>query len=876
MKTILVFLALLMSGASLHAAGAVHGRVYGLDETGACVGTVAGARIELKNTGGAVVASATSGNDGFYSISGLSAAPYRYTVKAEGWRDENHERGFALSEGEIDYVHDFLLMVESGPEAATPPPMAGQTGQSAVHGRVYGQDETGRLIGPLPGARIELLSGPGGSVLASATAGTPSGYYEIKNLASADYAYRVSAAGFMTEDAGRGFAVPKNALEYVHDFILTKPPLKKDRCDLAVLVVKLISSGKDKANDARLPVANAKLILQPSGNLPVPLNQPFVTDAKGECIAPMIGEGDYTVAIDAPECEPFTGMLKVMCDKDDQIIFELQPCNELLHGYVRVMLTNGWGGTPQAKAACELAYQRALKADAGDCSANYACALAQLSAGDYNAALQSLAAAIGKKQEGTVWDRACEARLWMNLCMHQPAQALREVRSLVQNHYATRPVTPAAQDTARVCGIALGLFKGPWKDQISAGDAVLLESELLSALKGDLRAECAKARDHVSTEHATLKSAEDAARNKLITEVTEKRNAEVARMAERQGVISKEVAVCDAEIQTLQATVNQFDQQYRVQVAGFMQQQQMNAVQIQPLNARLQQITACMAQDQVNASQNTTQASAIFAEIQQHQIEIQQIRQQMTVMQNQDAVMAANIANLQAQFQRNAGTAQASLNAKLQARGLLAREFETLENQRTAPFDPTSFSTPEIDDLVRRCNSLMTYSDLPLELRREELIAQFDCGAAKEPKRLFSTAKPVQIIEPAFTAKRPAAHAPMPSSTAPRAMPVPENAGMPPLKPLPAAATAVKPPPSLGDPAEIVITNNHDGAVRVFGINVGSERESFMRSLKTGEDVMLPATIGQTLIIRATTGGQELHRQKVGKKLEVVKLGPAR
>ena len=99
---------------------------------------------------------------------------------------------------------------------------------------------------------------------------------------------------------------------------------------------------------------------------------------------------------------------------------------------------------------------------------------------------------------------------------------------------------------------------------------------------------------------------------------------------------------------------------------------------------------------------------------------------------------------------------------------------------------------------------------------------------------------------------------------------------MPPLKPLPAAATAVKPPPSLGDPAEIVLTNNHDGAVRVFGINVGSERESFVRSLKSGEEVMLPASIGQTLIIRATTGGKELHRQKVGKKLEVVKLGADR
>jgi hypothetical protein len=39
-----------------------------------------------------------------------------------------------------------------------------------------------------------------------------------------------------------------------------------------------------------------------------------------------------------------------------------------------------------------------------------------------------------------------------------------------------------------------------------------------------------------------------------------------------------------------------------------------------------------------------------------------------------------------------------------------------------------------------------------------------------------------------------------------------------------------------------------------------------MRSFKTGEDERLPAT----------TDDRELHRPKVGKKLEVVKLGAAR
>jgi hypothetical protein len=35
-------------------------------------------------------------------------------------------------------------------------------------------------------------------------------------------------------------------------------------------------------------------------------------------------------------------------------------------------------------------------------------------------------------------------------------------------------------------------------------------------------------------------------------------------------------------------------------VAGFMQQQQANAVQLQGMNGRLQQITVCMARDQGN------------------------------------------------------------------------------------------------------------------------------------------------------------------------------------------------------------------------------------------------------------------------------------
>jgi len=788
MKTLLP-LFILLSAPLLHAAdGSVHGRVYGQNAKGENLGPVAHAKIELKSATGGAVAEVTTNENGYYQIATLAAGGYRYKVTADGFRDEDQMRGFAMPQDTREYVHDFLLTRESKPGSTL-----AQTNlvQPAVHGRVYGQTQKGDNLGPLPGAKVELLAGPGGRVVATVTATAPGGYYEIKQLAPADYAYRVTAEGYAPENAGRGFKVPQGTLEYVHDFLLTQKPPRREKCDLAVLVVKRISSGNDRANDARVPVAGARLVLHPAGHLPVPLNQPFVTDAKGEYTAKDLAEGNYAVAIDAPGCNPFNGALTVKCDKESgDVIFELQPCDELLHGYVRTMLNQGWGDSTQARTAAEGAYQRAMRVNAQDGGVNYANALALLSAGEYTGAQQSLAAAIGKKSDSSTWDRACEARLWMNLCLHQPAEAVREMRSLAHNHYATRAATPAAQDTAYVCGIGLGLIKGPWHDLVEAGDAALLESELLTVLKGELQAACAKGRDHVAAEHGKLKAAENAARTTLMSGVTQKRNADLARLAERQAAIHQEVAALDPGIQELQATVNQFEQQYRIQVAGFMQQRQANAAQLQGLNARMQQITACMARDEGNlqaASQQMQQPStmqpglrpgmrpgmrpemvqtgvgnqAILAEIQQHQAELQQIRQQMQVIQTQDVQMGANIANQQTQLNRNAGSAQADLNIKLQRRGVLAGEFETLEHQRTAPFDPAAYSTPEMDDLAQRGQLLKTYHKLPLEVRREEVLNHYDCGAEKEPQRLANAGPAADIKEPAFTSSRRPARPPL-------------------------------------------------------------------------------------------------------------------
>ncbi len=662
----------------------------------------------------------------------------------------------------------FLLLLHG----LTPPPAAAQSNSRlpAVHGRVYGQDEKGANLGSLPGAKIELLSAQSGTVIATATANSPGGYYEIKDLPSADYAYRVTAAGFRTEDAKRGFAVPASTLEYVHDFLLSRPPPKRERCDLALLVVKRVSTGTGQDEVVRLPVAKAQMILRPaSAKLATPANQPFITDAKGEFTARDLAVGEYSIAIDAPECQPFIGKLLVVCEKPDQIIFELQPCDTVLHSFVRTMLREGWGRAPPAKTASTRAHQAALKAGAKDAAVDYARALSQLSAGTYEEAQQSLTAAIAKKQDSNVWDRACETRLWMTLCLHQPVQALREARSLVKNHYADRATTPTSLDTAHVCGIALGLVKGPWQNDIAAGEALLFERDLLTTLKGDLRAECEKARDHVAAEFAKIKAAEDAARSRLLTDAGAKKKAEVARLEQRQNAISQEVKLIDTDLQRLQG-MSQADEQLRVQLTGFAQQRQSVGLQMQQLQSRLRQLAAMMSQSrqmppttrpqfpQKEDQRTPTTGPMIVPQQQpinpQLQFEMQQIQTQLAVLQQQDAQLAASMVNLQNRSQRGMGATQAEYNAKTQRREALAREFDTLDQQRVAPFDPTKISTPELDALTRQARSLKTYRDLPLEARRRELLAAFTCGAAQEATPPSPAA--AEIFEKDFPAARSA------------------------------------------------------------------------------------------------------------------------
>lgn len=64
----------------------------------------------------------------------------------------------------------------------------------------------------------------------------------------------------------------------------------------------------------------------------------------------------------------------------------------------------------------------------------------------------------------------------------------------------------------------------------------------------------------------------------------------------------------------------------------------------------------------------------------------------------------------------------------------------------------------------------------------------------------------------------------------------------------------------------LILAFSSPGVIARSSPTTTTERARFMRSLKTDEDARLPAC----------TDGRELHRPKVGKQLEVVKLGAAR
>ena len=97
---------------------------------------------------------------------------------------------------------------------------------TGAHGRVYALDKSGKIIGNVPGATIELKD-QGGGMAATVKSGQQ-GYYKA-DLAPGQYFYKVTAPGYKDEDKGRGFTIERSDKGHIYDFWLIKGPNDPDK-----------------------------------------------------------------------------------------------------------------------------------------------------------------------------------------------------------------------------------------------------------------------------------------------------------------------------------------------------------------------------------------------------------------------------------------------------------------------------------------------------------------------------------------------------------------------------------------------------------------------------------------------------------------------
>lgn len=90
-----------------------------------------------------------------------------------------------------------------------------------LRGYVFGLREDGRFEAPVAGAKIEFIL-PNGQVAATATTNA-SGYYQV-NLSPGIYAYRITAPGYQTDDAGRQISVQHADRYVLRNFAVKKGP----------------------------------------------------------------------------------------------------------------------------------------------------------------------------------------------------------------------------------------------------------------------------------------------------------------------------------------------------------------------------------------------------------------------------------------------------------------------------------------------------------------------------------------------------------------------------------------------------------------------------------------------------------------------------
>jgi len=263
-------MAILLGGfATAQAAGpGVMGRVLGVDEGGKLLGTVPGAKIELKGGG-----TTTSDGTGRYKID-VPPGTYPYRLTAAGYKDEDSGRGVQLQLSEGYAVFNFTLTKgKTDPEKK--PKEQPEVKSGRLKGRVYEKTPKGDI--GIGGAVIALRRQGGQGLTRVVTRGTTgkgtgAGLYEV-GLQEGEWRASVTARGYEEFVDPKAIQIPAGG-EAVRDFVMRR---EKPPTDQGIMGVVRVEQGEG----ALLPMSGIRLqILQVPGEQAAV--EPHAPDGKGQ------------------------------------------------------------------------------------------------------------------------------------------------------------------------------------------------------------------------------------------------------------------------------------------------------------------------------------------------------------------------------------------------------------------------------------------------------------------------------------------------------------------------------------------------------------------------------------------------------------------
>ena len=225
---------------------------------------------------------------------------------------------------------------------------SGSRVSAGVHGRVYAMDPSGKLLGNITGATIELKN-EGGAEVSRITSGE-NGYYRA-DLPAGRYFYKVTAPGYKDEDKGRGFTVERTDEGHIYDFWLVKgenDPNRKPPVIPVVPVATLKGTVWEKTEKGDLVgIPKAVVSLRLAGSTKMAQVSTSSADKDGKSAGAyqiVLAQGNWQASVMAPGFETLVDpkLIEIVAGKEATRDFVLErrkitpPVGQGIKGVVRV------------------------------------------------------------------------------------------------------------------------------------------------------------------------------------------------------------------------------------------------------------------------------------------------------------------------------------------------------------------------------------------------------------------------------------------------------------------------------------------------------------------------------------------------------------